>query len=202
MNTIWLKIAGGAVLALALIIGVASFMGGDSSPTPEPEEKEAPKTFQDTVEEDRKNHPVVAPEPIQEEVKAEPENEEEAPPVDTIPVQAIQSEPEPETPKVIYVKPMDEVEEMQAQQLLSWAGTSYSIGRLPGPQYGDAVRKCKDVISRWPESWYAYQAKRILADLADLRRQYRTQYKLDDELLDVSKFYQKRPRTQAMPLTN
>lgn len=201
MNTIWLKIAGGAVLVLALIIGVASFMGGDSSPTPEPEEKEVHKTFQDTVEEDRKKHPVIAPDPIKEEVKQESENVEEAPPIDTIPVQT-HPKPESETPKVVYVKPLDEVEEMQAQQLLSWAGTSYSIGRLPGPQHGNAVRSCKDVISRWPESWYAYQAKRILADIADLRRQYRKQYDLTDDLLDVSKFYQKRPHTQAMPLTH
>ena len=28
MNTIWLKIAGGAVLILVLVIGVAVFMGG------------------------------------------------------------------------------------------------------------------------------------------------------------------------------
>ena len=120
----------------------------------------------------------------------------------TVTTQEDEPEPEPETPKVIYVKPMDEAEELQAQQLLSWAGTTYNIGRLPVMQYGNAVRSCKDVIDRWPESWYAYQSKRILAEIADISRRYRQQYDLNEELLDVSSFYEKRRGTQAVPIEN
>ena len=198
MNTIWLKIAGGAVLLLVVVIGVASFMGGDSG-SDEPKAKDEPKTVYDKFEEDRQNHPVVAPKPVEEEpTQVVSKDETPAEPKTT----RKKRESEPETPKFVYVKPMQDFEEMQAQQLLSWAGTTYSIGRLPIMQYGNAVRSCRDVIERWPESWYAYQAKRILNDIAETSSRYRTQYKLTDELLDVSKFYEKRPGTQQLPLSN
>ncbi len=206
MNTIWLKIAGGTIVVLVIIIAVASFTGGgSSSSSPEPATSPEPKTFHDTVEQDRQNHPVVPPAPIEEEtVAATATTTPAAPPVNTVPVTAPQSEPQPqpETPKVVYVKPLSETDEMQAQQLLSWAGTNLSIGKLPIMQYGQAVRSCKEVIQRWPESWYAYQAKRILIEIANFSSSYRKQYRLTDDLLDVSQFYQKRPGTQPLPIPN
>jgi hypothetical protein len=57
------------------------------------------------------------------------------------------------------------------------------------------VQNCKQIIRDYPGTAYAYQAKRILADIPE---RYRVNYKLTESLLDVSEFYKPRSGTRPM----
>jgi outer membrane protein assembly factor BamD (BamD/ComL family) len=59
------------------------------------------------------------------------------------------------------------------------------------------VQNCRQIIKRWPDSQYAYQAKRMLADLPP---RYQTRYKVTKEEMDVSMFYKQRPGTQPFTM--
>jgi hypothetical protein len=56
------------------------------------------------------------------------------------------------------------------------------MGRLPVMGYGQMVKSCRDIIQRWPDSKYAFFAKRALADLPE---RYRKQYNITDEEIDL-----------------
>ena len=46
-------------------------------------------------------------------------------------------------PTTLYFMPLDETEDIAAQQLLPWAATGRSLGRLPMVQYGPMVKACR-----------------------------------------------------------
>ena len=170
MDTIWLKIVGFAVL----VVGVIVLIGFLTSGTKEPE-----KTIYDQWEQDDK------------ELLAEPEYKE--PPAPTTPVQ--QPAPTPSVQPSTQVAPAQPAEqpkpqfkelemedEIEAQKLWIWIENQRKMGRLPVMGYGQMVKGCRDIIQRWPESKYAFYAKRALADLPE---RYREMYNITKEEIDL-----------------
>jgi len=207
MNSIWLKIAGVAVVAIIVIVVVGRFTSdkpstGSSTPT-ESKQSEKPKTFYDMAERDRQF--AQAPQP------AEPQPAEQRPPVATPPVPQppqppVQAPAQPAAgevvlpsritqPTTLYFKPLSEEDDIAAQQLLPWAATGRSIGRLPMMSYGPMVRACQQIEQRWPDSSYAFQAKRMLEEIYE---RHAAAFKITRQELDISKFLKPRPGTQPV----
>lgn len=168
MNTFWLKIAGLAVAVVVGIVFIGSLTGGgDSQP------KEPKKTIYDTWEEDDKR------------LMSEPEFNE--PPTQVQPVEPTkQAEPAPqpvvaEPPKPQF-KELSAEDDFEAQKLWIWVENQRKMGRLPIMGYGQMVKTCRDIIQRWPESKYAFFAKRALADLPE---RYQKMYNITKEEIDL-----------------
>ena len=189
MDTFWLKI----VLFALLVVGVIVFIGFLTSGTDEPE-----KTFYDQVEEDRQEF-LAQPQPLKEQEKTQVpeqsqvvESKEAAEPV--VPVQKQVVKPKP---TVLYFKPLSEIEQIEAEKLLNVAVPGRSIGRLPMTGFNLMVPNCRQIIQRWPDSQYAYQARRLLADLPV---RYQTRYNVTKEEIDLSMYYTQRPGTQPFTM--
>jgi hypothetical protein len=193
MDTFWLKIVGFALL----VIGVIVLIGFLTSGTKEPE-----KNFYDQVEEDRQKF-LAEPQPLKEQETAQettqvPEqtqvvdSNEASEPVPTAPKQVEQPKP-----VVLYFQPLSEIDQIEAEKLLNVAVPGRSIGRLPMTGFNLMVPNCRQIIKRWPESQYAYQAKRLLADLPP---RYQTRYNVTKEEIDISMFYKQRPGTQPFTM--
>ena len=54
---------------------------------------------------------------------------------------------------------------VEAERLLNMAVPGRSIGRLPMTGFKLMVDSCRTIISRWPDSRFANNAKLLLADL-------------------------------------
>ena len=189
MDTFWLKIVGFAVF----VVGVIVLIGFLTSGTKEPE-----KTFYDQVEEDKQRF-LAEPQPLEEQEKTQvPEQNQEAESKEVaesaVPAQKQIEEPKP---TVLYFKPLSEIEQIEAERLLSVAVPGRSIGRLPMTGFNLMVPNCRQIIKRWPESQYAYQARRLLADLPP---RYQTRYSVTKEEIDISMFYKQRPGTQPFTM--
>jgi len=190
MNTFWLKAAGIAVVGLILLVVGAQFFGGDreTSPTESDWVGMETKSFTRQVEEDRERLGA-EPKPIDPPVKEEPPQPVPDPGTRAQPAELADSS----EPTVIYVKPLQDFEELAAQRLWNTAMPGRSIGRLPMTGYNLAVKGCSEIIQRWPDSKYAFMAMRLLNDIpANRRGQAR------DLDIDMSRFYQKQPGTQPM----
>jgi len=161
MNTFWLKIAGVVVLVVVVIVAIATFTGKDES--------KQQKTIYDQWEQDEK------------ELTAEPQFKE--PPA--------QQQTSQQPPRKRVVKPAEPVakpkfkelsveEQVEAEQKWQWALNQRKMGRLPGVRLGykNMVDACREIIQRWPESEYAFYAKRALADLPE---RYKKMYSITDE---------------------
>ncbi|MBA7694693.1 hypothetical protein ES703_103306 [subsurface metagenome] len=161
MNTFWLKIAGLTVLVVGVIILITVFTSGTDS-----EPKKPQKTVYDQWEEDDKR------------LRAEPQYQE--PPATTPPVQQTR----PVAPPKPEFKKLSEIEEIQAQRLFEAAMTERKMGRLPGIRLGykKMVDHCREIIRRWPDSEYAFNAKRMLADIPE---RYRKMYNITKEEIDL-----------------
>ncbi len=161
MNTFWLKIAGAAVLVVGVIILITVFTSGTDS-----EPKEPQKTVYDQWEEDDKR------------LRAEPQYKE--PPATAPSVQ----QTTPVAPPKPEFKKLNEIEEIQAQKLFEAAMTARKMGRLPGIRLGykNMVDHCREIIRRWPESEYAFNAKRLLADIPE---RYHKMYNITKEEIDL-----------------
>lgn len=170
MDTFWLKIVGFAVLVVVAIVLIGLLASGP---------KEPQKTIYDQWEQDDK------------ELLAEPQFKE--PPAQTSPVQepaptqAVQPSrqvvpAQPAEPPKPQFKELEMEDEFEAQKLWIWVENQRKMGRLPVMGYGQMVKGCRDIIQRWPESKYAFFAKRALADLPE---RYRKQYNITDEEIDL-----------------
>ena len=169
MNTFWLKIAGLAVVVLGLIIIVNVFLSSETETTPKPESK----TIYDQWEQD------------DEELRAEPQYREppktrppEQPPNQRQTVQ----QPKPVEPPKPQFKKLSLEDEIQAQKLFEMAVTQRKMGRLPVMGYKQMVDYCRKIIRRWPDSEYAFKAKRMLADLPE---RYHKMYNITKEEIDL-----------------
>jgi len=189
MDTFWLKIVGFALL----VVGVIVLIGFLTSGTKEPE-----KTFYDQVEEDKQKF-LAEPQPLEEQEKTQVpeqaqvvESKEVAESVPPTPKQV-----EKPKPTVLFFQPLSEIDQIEAEKLLNVAVPGRSIGRLPMTGFSLMVPNCRQIIQRWPESQYAYQAKRLLADLPP---RYQTRYNVTKEEIDISMFYQQRPGTQPFTM--
>jgi len=161
MNTFWLKIVGFAVLVVGVIVLIGILTTGSKGPE---------KTIYDQWEQDDK------------ELLAEPEYKE--PPAPTTPVQPssqIAPAQPVEQPKPQF-KELEMEDEIEAQKLWIWVENQRKMGRLPVMGYGQMVKSCRDIIQRWPESKYAFFAKRALADLPE---RYRKMYNITKEEIDL-----------------
>ena len=189
MDTFWLKIVGFAVL----VVGAIVMIGFLASGTKEPE-----KTFYDQVEEDKQRF-LAEPQPLEVQEKTQvPEQKQEAESKEVAEsVQPAQKQVEEPKPTVLYFKPPSEIEQIEAEKLLSVAVPGRSIGRLPMIGFNLMVPNCRQIIKRWPESQYAYQARRLLADLP---QRYQTRYNVTKEEIDISMFYKQRPGTQPFTM--
>jgi hypothetical protein len=201
MNTIWLKIAGAAVVAFLIVIAIGMFTSNGSN---EPEQPKSPEesqdTFYDVAREDRERY-LAEPEPVETPIE-EPDSEIQATePIQEIPEQQSappQIQPAPEPPKpteiIIYVKPLGDIEKIEAERLYNVAVPGRSIGRLPMTGFKLMVDNCRQIIRRWPESYYAYQCKRLFAEMPE---RYQTRYKITEEELDTSSF--DKPKAGTVP---
>jgi len=208
MNTIWLKIAGAAVVVVIVIIVIGNYRSKDS-PAPVPEEKDKPKTFYDMADRDKQLNE--APKPV------------EQPPAQPVQEPAPQPQPEPQVqqqqppppqphplgrppgvvypsdlkgPTTLYFMPMSEEDDIAAQQLLPVATTGRSIGRLPVMPYTLMNKACLQIEERWPDSWYAFRAKQMLEEITWYQDRYAQMYKITPQRLDISRFLKPRRGTE------
>jgi hypothetical protein len=187
MNTFWLKIAALAVVVVVVIVLIGVFSSSERSrpaaeSAKEPETK--PKTFYDQVEKDRKKF-LAEPQPVEEQVREQNQpagNQTSAEPVSP-----------PVKPAQLYFRPLSEIDNIEAERLLNVAVPGRSIGRLPMTGFKLMVDTCRQIISKWPDSWYAYRAKQMLIDMPT---RFRERYKITQEELDVSEFAKHRPGTE------
>lgn len=194
MNTFWLKIAGVALALFVVLIVVARFFSSDSStPRSEPREEPEVKDIYEQAQVDQERFSVpTAESPVPEPVAAEPEPAPDAPPsAATVP----EAPPAPK-PTVIYVKPLDEIDSIQAEKLLNAAIPGRTMARM-SVGYNLTVQNCKQIIRDFPGTVYAFQAKQILASIPE---RFRERYHLTEQLLDASEFLQRRPGTQPMQI--
>ena len=151
MGTFWLKVAVIMILIIAGVIIILTFLPSESEKTPQP-----PKTFYDVIEED------------DERLRAVPKISQPQPP-------EAQTEQNKETMQ--QFKELLPEQEAHAQQLFEWALSQRKMGRLPGMTYKKMVDTCREIIELYPDSEYAYKAKRMLGDIPE---QYRKQYNITD----------------------
>jgi len=198
MNTFWLKIMGLAVLAVAVIILISVFTSGTDSQPPEPEPKEPQKTFYDQADEDKQKF---LAKPQAQVSQSQTPAAEQAPPIEN--QTAAQSVPpaieplKPAQPVQLYFKELGEIDQIEAERLLNVAVPDRSIGRLPMTGFKLMVDSCRTMIRKWPESWFAYRAKQMLADLPE---RYQKRYQVTEEEKDVSMFAEQRPGTKPFTI--
>jgi hypothetical protein len=198
MNTFWLKIAAFALIVVAVIVLIGVFSHSKrpeplSIPTAaEPVNKPA-KTFDEQVERDKEKFltPPRPPgkKPAEEAIK-QPVQEQNKPPVTQTPQQPAKPS---EQPAQLYFAPLSGIDKIEAERLLNVAVPGRSIGRLPiATDYQLMIEPCRQIIKKWPDSWYAYRAKQMLRDVPVRLRE---RYKITPEELDISEFYKQRPGT-------
>jgi len=102
----------------------------------------------------------------------------------------------PQEPVRLYFKELDEIDKIEAERLLSVAVPSRSIGRLPMTGFKLMVDTSREIIRRWPDSWYAYRAKQMLADMPE---RYQQRYRVTEQEKDLSMFTI--PRAGTKPFT-
>ena len=188
MNTFWLKIAGGAVAVVLIIVVIGMFTSGG---TPSSDSPAAPeKTFYDQAAADQRR--LLAQPQAQDANQIQPVRTDQNRTQSTS-VQPTIPPSEPQQPVTLYFKELSEIDQIEAEKLLNVAAPGRSIGRLPMTGYKLMVDSCRIIMQRWPESWYAYRAKQMLAEMLP-RDQMR--YKVTPEELDVSIFAKQRPGTK------
>jgi hypothetical protein len=207
MNTIWLKIAGVAVVAVIVIVVLGRFGGSKSAPEPRAQQTESkpaekPKTFYDMADRDKQFGE--APKP------AEPQAAEAPQPPPAQPPAPQPAPPTPPTtaqlaatgiflpsaitqPTTLFFKPLGEIDEIEAQRILPYATAGRSIGRLPVMQYGLMVKACRQILERWPDSWYAFRAKQMLEEISE---RYAQNYHITPQEMDISRYLKPREGTQ------
>jgi len=203
MNTIWLKLAAVVVVLVVVLIVGSKFMSGDS--TPAPVEEDPPKTVYDMAERDKQF--MEEPKPVESEPQPEPpvaQTEQPAPSQPSPPAPAVTQAPAPPASHVVlpssitrattmYFKPMGEIEDIEAQRLLPMVTAGRSIGRLPVTHFKLMVDGCRQILQKWPDSWYAFRAKQMLEEMPE---RYWRNYKVTEDELDISKFLKQRRGTQ------
>jgi len=186
MNTFWLKIAGIVVAIVVVVILIGVFSSNDESAQPsEPsqEPKAKPKTFYDQAEQDKKKF-LAKPKPAPDEA-----NNKSA----TKPTQPTEDQAKQPRKITLYFKELGEIDNIEAERLLNVAVPGRSIGRLPMTGFSLMLQNCRRIIRKWPDSWYAFRAKQMLADMPP---RYQTRYNVTKEEIDLSMYTKPRPGTK------
>ncbi len=187
MNTFWLKMAALAVAVVVGIVVIGSLTGGDSEP------KEPETTFDDKVEEDKQRF-LTEPEPLETQ-ETEPVAEQGPAAEGSYHIAPVQPTPrpvEPPKPTIVYCRDLSEMDKMEAERLLNAAVPARSMARLR-IGFPLMLQNCRQILQRWPDSWYAYNAKRMIIDMPE---RYREKYKVTEDELDLSTFAEPRPGTK------
>jgi len=201
MNTFWLKIAGAVIGIILIFVLVSTFTSGPAEEPVQSEQPAKPENFAQQVEADREKFSNL-PQPVNtQEQNQTAENESETNTAEPMleppkPIEPISELPKPAEPITLYFKPLSEIEEVEAERLYNVAVPGRSIGRLPMTRFKLMVDSCRQIIRRWPDSRYAYNAKKLLADMPE---RYYESYKVTPEEIDVS-IYSK-PREGTKPYT-
>ncbi len=174
---IWIKIAVILIIILAAIIVVAKYW-----PIGQPAQNE--KTYYDVIKQDDKR--LRAEPSVKETIKPDTVSKGSSPgqtvtPPPTQPVQTI------DETKLVF-KPLEVEEEVEADRLIEMAIFERKAGRLPVLSYGNMVKYCREVIQRFPGSKQDFQARRILADIP---AEYRDNYKITADEIDLTKWPKK-----------
>jgi hypothetical protein len=205
MNTIWLKIAGVAVVAVIVVVVVGSLRSGKSTPAPAPPPAEKSKTFYDMADRDKQFNE--APKPVEEPVAEQPQQPAQPQTAPEQPAAQPPAQPEPaptrpagvvypsdlKGPTTLYFKKMSEEDDLQAQQILPYATAGRSMGRLPIMQYGLMMKAIQQIEERWPDSWYNFRAKQMMEEITQYSDRYVVQYNITPQRLDISRFMKPRP---------
>jgi len=190
MNTFWLKIAGVAVAVVVAIVVVSMYLPhGPQEPQP-PE-----KTFYDQAQQDKEKF-LAEPKPLENQQQPPPQQPAESK-TEAATAQPAVEPPKPAEPTTLYFKELSEIDAIEAERLLNVAVPGRSIGRLPMTGFKLMVDGCRQIIQRWPESWYAYRAKQMLADMPQRDQQ---RYNVTKEELDMSRFAEPRPGTKPFTI--
>jgi len=200
MNTIWLKIAAGAVVLVVVLIVGSTFMSEE--PAPAPSQEDQPQTFYDKAERDKQfqeEPKAVEPEPAAQPPAEQPEQASPSQPAQEAAQEPVQQASGIVLPSSItratkmYFKPMSEIEDIEAQRLLPVVTAARSIGRLPVTHFKLMVDGCRQILQKWPDSWYAFRAKQMLEEMPE---RFWRNYKVTEEELDISKFLTQRRGTE------
>ena len=171
MNTFWLKIAGVAVLVVGVIVGITVFTSSEPRQAREREPEPRKRTVYDQWEDDENK------------LSAEPQYKKPSATTPSVqPSTKAVQQTTPVAPPKPEFKKLSEIEEIRAQQLWEWVKNQRKMGKLPVMGYGPMVKTCRDIIRRWPESEYAFFAKRALADLPP---RYHKMYNITKEEIDL-----------------
>jgi hypothetical protein len=183
MNTFWLKLAG--ILVVVAVIGVwVMWLWSGIKEAEKPE-----RTFSDMVKKDRND--VMGEPKVQDLIKqpAQPQSPGTAEPNKSVqPVE--QPSPEPIT---LYFTELDEVDQVEAENLLAMIPTGRSIGRLPMTGFNLMVENCRQIMGKWPGSIYDYKARRALGQIPE---RFRERYNITGQELDLTQFTKPRPNTK------
>lgn len=173
MDSFWLKMAIFAVVVVGLIILVKVFSLSQQEIKPE-------KTVYDVWQEDDKR--LRAKPEVQQPAEAKQAEKAEQPQATTPAVTAERPTPSAQPAQPTFKK-LSAEDEAAAQKLFEMALFHRKAGRLPGLRFKKMVDYCREIIERWPDSEYAYKAKRMLADIPE---RYRKRYNVTDE--EISPF--------------
>ena len=161
MNTFWLKAAGGVVIVVVLFVVYTMFKSQQKPP------EAKPRTIYDQFAEDDKR------------LRAEPN------------VNEIRDAVAPKTseryePNIPVFKPLSEEEKVDAEKLFEMAMFQKKEARLPGIGGGNKlmVDYCRQIIQKYPDSEYAWKARRMLGTLP---ARFKKQYNVTDEEINPKK---------------
>jgi hypothetical protein len=185
MNTFWLKIAAFAAVIVGLLILVNVFRQPKEKP------KQPQKTFYEQAEEDKQRF-LAKPKAVNSQGEKPVLEQSQATRNEKV-TEGAQPAEKPPKPTELYFTELSEEDKIEAERLLNVAVPGRSIGRLPMTGFGLMVGNCRQMIERWPDSWYAYRAKQLLADMPE---RFRERYKVTKEELDLSRFAKPRPGTK------
>ncbi len=138
------------LVVVAVVLLVRRFRSSEIT-SGQPNEPNEPKSFYDVAAEDDAR------------LRAEPNVVVELPSGETEPLKFKELLPE---------------QQADAEQLFEMALTQRKMGRLPGMSYGQMVQYCRTIIERYPDSEYAYKARRMLGEVP---KRYWDRYKITDE---------------------
>jgi hypothetical protein len=167
MSGFWFKIGALAIIVAGLIFTVKHLSRKQQA---EPQET---KSFYDIVEEDDRRLRA-DPEPA-ESGHAAPEPAE--PPEGEITPAPVAAVPEPEP---LEFTELSEAEKADAEKLFETAIAHRKIGRISRTGFKVMVDCCRQIISKYPDSIYAYKARRMLGDIPE---RFQRRYNITEEEL-------------------
>ena len=91
--------------------------------------------------------------------------------------QRLRAEPESEQTRQQF-KELTPEQQVDAERLFEMALAQRKMGRLPGMSYKLMVDYCRQIIAKYPDSVYAFKARRMLGDIP---QQYRKKYNITEE---------------------